>query len=122
PVETPVNTLKELAESFSAQLTYKTRDAVVLARGLAYRSHMQFRISSIPVGYPAGNFLDFHQEHIRQLFSYGESCAAQGLLWTSVAKSIERNIYQHVGATPSTTTCPGSAPPTSLKRTDLRNP
>jgi predicted acylesterase/phospholipase RssA len=115
PVETPVSTLKELAESFSAQITYKTRDAVVLARGLAYRSHMQFRISSIPVGYPAGSFLDFHQKHIRQLFSYGESCAAQGLLWTSVAKSIERNVYRHVGATPSTTACPGSALSTSLK-------
>ncbi|HEX5353424.1 MAG TPA: patatin-like phospholipase family protein [Rhodanobacteraceae bacterium] len=118
PVETPVNTLKELAESFSAQLTYKTRDAVVLAQGLAYRSHMQFRVSSIPVGYPAGNFLDFHQKHIRQLFSYGESCAAQGLLWTSVAKSIERNIYRHVGATASTTACPGSVPSTSPKRAD----
>ena len=118
PVETPVNTLKELAESFSAQLTYKTRDAVVLARGLAYRSHMQFRITSIPVGYPAGSFLDFHQTHIRQLFSYGESCAAQGLLWTSVAKSIERNIYRHVEATQSTTACPGSVSSTSQNRTD----
>lgn len=115
PAETPVNTLKELAESFSAQVTYKTRDAVVLARGLAYRSHMQFRISSIPVGYPAGSFLDFRQGHIRQLFAYGESCARQGLLWTSVAKSIERNIYRHVGAAPSTTACPASAPPPTLK-------
>lgn len=112
PVETPVNTLKELEESFSAQMTYKTRDAVVLARGLAHRSHMQFSISSIPVGYPAGSFLDFHQAHIRQLFSYGESCAARGLLWTTVAKSIERNIYRHVGATiPPTTACPALAPP-----------
>jgi len=107
PMETPVNTLKELAESFSAQLTYKTRDAIVLARGLAYGSHMQFRITSIPVGYPAGSFLDFRRKHIRQLFSYGESCAAQGLLWTSAAKSIERNIYRRVGAAPSTITCPG---------------
>lgn len=123
PVETPVNTLKELAESFSAQMTYKTRDAVVLARGLAYRSHMQFRISSIPVGYPAGSFLDFHQAHIHQLFSYGEFCAARGLLWTTVAKSIERNVYRHVGVTiPSTTACPALAPSpapgTSLERAE----
>ncbi|HJR13127.1 MAG TPA: patatin-like phospholipase family protein [Rhodanobacteraceae bacterium] len=113
PVETPVNTLKELAESFSAQLTYKTRDAVVLARGLAYRSHMRFRVSSIPVGYPAGSFLDFHQKHIRQLFSYGESCAAQGLLWTSVAKSIERNVYRHIGERAPSMACPAS--PSSVR-------
>jgi predicted acylesterase/phospholipase RssA len=117
PMETPVNTLKELAESFSAQLTYKTRDAIVLARGLAYGSHMEFRITSIPVGYPAGSFLDFHPKHVRQLFSYGESCAAQGLLWTSVAKSIERNIYRRAGVASSTVACPGSAS-TSLKRLD----
>lgn len=116
PKSTPVNTLKELAESFSAQVTYKTRDAVVLARGLAYRSHMQFRISSIPVGYPAGSFLDFQQKHIRQLFSYGESCAAQGLLWTGVAQSIERNVYHAIGEVPFTTSCPAAAPPTSLHR------
>lgn len=118
PRRTPVNTLKELAASFSAQLTYKTRDAMVLARDIARRNHMRFRVSSIPVGYPAGSFLDFRRKHIRQLFSYGESCAARGLLWTSVVKSIERNIYRHVGATPSTTACPGSVPSTSLKRTD----
>jgi len=106
--------LKELAESFSAQMTYKTRDAVVLARDLAYRSHMQFRITSIPVGYPAGNFLDFSRPHIRQLFSYGESCAAQGLLWTSVAKSIERNVYYHIEAAPFTLACPASAPSTPV--------
>jgi predicted acylesterase/phospholipase RssA len=109
PVPTPVNTLKELAESFSAQMTYKTRDAVVLARDLAHRSHMQFSVTSIPVDYPAGSFLDFSQPHIRQLFSYGESCAEQGLLWTSVAKSIERNIYHQAGAARPTMTCPGSA-------------
>ena len=116
PKSTPVSTLKELVESFSAQMTYKTRDAVVLARGLAQRSHMQFRISSIPVGYPAGSFLDFHRQHIRQLFSYGESCAAQGLLWTSVAKSIERNIYRAIGEAPFTMSCPAAAPSTSLHR------
>lgn len=114
PMETPINTLKELVESFSAQMTYKTRDAVVLARGLAYRSHMQFRITSIPVGYPAGSFLDFQRQHIRQLFSYGESCAAQGLLWTSVAKSIERNVYRHIEAAPFTLACPASAPSTPV--------
>jgi predicted acylesterase/phospholipase RssA len=110
PRETPVNTLKELVESFSAQMTYKTRDALVLARGLAYRSDMRFRVTSIPVRYPAGSFLDFHRKHIRQLFSYGESCAAQGLLWTSIAKSIERNIYRHVGVPVTTMACPGSVP------------
>lgn len=114
PMETPVNTLKELVESFSAQMTYKTRDALVLTRGLAYRSHMQFRITSIPVGYPAGSFLDFQRQHIRQLFSYGESCAAQGLLWTSVAKSIERNVYHHIEAAPFTLACPASAPSTPV--------
>ncbi len=119
PVETPVNMLKELAESLSAESTYKTRDAVLLARGLAYRSHMQFRLTSIPVNYPAGNFLDFDRKHIRRLFSYGEFCAARGLLWTSVAKSVKRNIYRQIGVAPSTIACPASTPPTSLERAAL---
>jgi predicted acylesterase/phospholipase RssA len=122
PRATPVNTQRELVESFSAQMTYKTRDAVVLARGLAYRSHMQFRIASIPVGYPAGSFLDFHRRHIRQLFSYGESCAAQGQLWTSVAKSIERNIYHGTGEVPLTMSCPALAPSTPRPPTPHATP
>lgn len=113
PEEVPVNALKELTDSFSAQLTYKTRDALGLAHALAQRDHMHFRLTSIPVGYPAGSFLGFDRKHLRQLFAYGETCAARGLLWTNVAGSVKRNVYRHAEAASASLDCPAEAPAAS---------
>lgn len=109
PRETPINTLQVLKESFSAQLTYKTRDALGLIMALSHRNHMAFHLTDIPVGYPAGSFLDFHRKHMQQLFDYGEACAAEGLLWTSPEQTIRRDLYGKADEAQVTTACPAPA-------------
>lgn len=109
PEETPINTIKILIDSFSAQITYKTRDALALVIALARRNHMHFRLTDIPVEYPSGSFLDFHRAHLRQLFGYGESCAKQGLLWTNPEQSIRHNLYRHPDEAALRAACPAAA-------------
>lgn len=96
PVETPVHTLKILERSFSAQLSYKTQDALGLVYALTRANHMDFQLADIPAGYTAGSFLDFHQEHLHRLFDFGEGCAKQGLLWASVEQSLHSNFDHDV--------------------------
>jgi hypothetical protein len=109
PSTTPINTLDVLERSFSAQLTYKTRDALVLTLALTRRQHMRFNIADIPVEYPFGSFLDFSREHMRALFRYAAGCAARGMLWASVEQSIRHNLYRHATGTSSQPACPGPA-------------
>jgi len=42
---------------------------------------MHFRLTEIPVGYPIKSSVDFDPRYMRELFDYGERCAAAGLLW-----------------------------------------
>lgn len=105
PVETPINTLKVLEASFSAELVYGTRDSVDAVISLARRDHMDFLLTSMPSDYPSGDFLDFHEQHLQQLFDYGQSCAARGLLWTNVSQAVARDVHLSLdGAT--STACP----------------
>jgi predicted acylesterase/phospholipase RssA len=92
PKESSVSTFSVLANSFSAQITYKTRDALTLILDTAHRNDMRLFMTEIPTGYSAGSYLDFSRAHLDKLFGYGESCAAQGLLWTTVEQSIQRNL------------------------------
>jgi len=108
PDEVPVNTLKVLERSYSAGLTYETRDALNTVIALAQRDGMHLHMTFLPTTYPSGSFLDFHREHLRQLFGYGEECAKEGLLWTSVAASIQRNVYRHSNAKKAASACPAA--------------
>ncbi|MBN8735432.1 MAG: patatin-like phospholipase family protein [Xanthomonadales bacterium] len=111
PRQTPINTVKILEESFSAQLTYKTRDALGLVMALSRRYHMVFHLTDMPVDYPAGSFLDFSRKHMQQLFDYGETCAAENLLWTSPGGTIRRDFYGRADEGSTSTECPASASP-----------
>lgn len=113
PSETPVNILHILEDSFSAQLTYNTREALNEVIALANRDGMHLALATLPDAYPSGSFLDFHRKHLQQLFDYGESCAKRGLLWTSATQDIRRNFYQGSGD-PSKTLCPGAVSTTYL--------
>lgn len=72
PQTTPINTLKVLENSFSAQVTYKTRDALGPVQDTARKNQIQFRLTGISLEYSSGNFLDFSRAHLHQLFMYGE--------------------------------------------------
>jgi hypothetical protein len=109
PVETPVNTIKVMASSFSAQLTYKTRDALGLILDLTRRDHMNFLLTEIPVEYPFGNFLDFSRGHLNRLLDYGEGCAAQAQLWTTPEQSLRHNLSRYADEATMRTACPGAS-------------
>lgn len=106
PTETPINTLKILEDSFSAQLTYSTRQALNEVIALAHRGGMHLVFTSLPDTYDAGSFLDFQRKHLQRLFDYGESCAERGLLWTSPEQGVRRDIYRFGDADSVGMACP----------------
>lgn len=110
PTKTPINTLKILEDSFSAQLTYSTRQALNEVIALAHRGRMHLEFASLPDAYRAGSFLDFRRKHLQQLFDYGESCAARGLLWTSPAQGVRRDIYRPGDVDSVRMACPAPVP------------
>ena len=109
PHETPINTFKVLADSLSAQLTYKTRDALNLVMDLTHLDDMRFHLTLIPAEYPSGDFLDFSRKHVSRLFGYGEGCAMQALLWTSADQALHHDIYRHAGEAATDDACPATA-------------
>jgi predicted acylesterase/phospholipase RssA len=92
PRRTPVNTIGMLARAFSADFTYKSRDALLLAVMYSRRRHMHLHLTEIPPAYPYESFVDFRPESMRRLFDFGADCAAQGLLWETVEQSLKRNM------------------------------
>lgn len=109
PVQTPVDTIKVLESSFSAQLTYKTRDALGLILDLTRRDRMNFLLTELPVEYPFGSFLDFGREHLSRLLEYGEACAARAQLWTSPEQSLRHNLHRYAGEATRQAACPAAS-------------
>lgn len=109
PAEVPVNTIDVLRRSFSAGLTYKTRDALGVIMALTRPNHMHLQMTYLPTVYPSGSFLDFHRAHLHQLFRYGERCAMAGQLWASVTASVERNVYGQNDIDHAASACPAAA-------------
>lgn len=106
PVKTPANTLGVLSRSFSADLTYKSREALLTAIEYARNRHMQLHLTEIPPAYPYRGFTDFDSVHMRQLFDYGVRCASSGQLWETVAQSLRRNLHSGASGGAATTACP----------------
>ncbi len=109
PRTTPFNTIDVLSNSFAAEMTYKTRGAVLENIAAARRMHMQFRMTEIPVDYPQESFVDFDAKHMRALFDYAEDCASRGLLWLTPEQSIRRNMRMHPAIATQPPTCPAPA-------------
>ncbi|HET7359925.1 MAG TPA: patatin-like phospholipase family protein [Rhodanobacteraceae bacterium] len=106
PVGTPANTLGVLSRSFSADLTYKAREALVTAIDYARRRHMRLSLTEIPPDYPYRGFADFDSAHMRQLFDYGARCASSGQLWETVAQSLRRDLRPGASGEAATAACP----------------
>jgi hypothetical protein len=92
PQTTRYKTLDILANAFAAELTYKTREAIVDNIAAAHRLGMTFSLTEIPADYPQTSFVDFDQQRMRALFDYAADCATRGLLWLTPAQSIRRNM------------------------------
>lgn len=91
PTTTPVKTLDVMGRSFSAQLTYRTRETIINTVQMARQLGMQFRVTYIPVDYPVTSFVNFKPEYTRALFNYGARCAQQALLWLTPQEAVRRN-------------------------------
>lgn len=91
PMTTPVKTLDVMGRSFSAQLTYRTRETIVNTVQMARQLGMEFRVTDIPVDYPVTSFVNFKPEYTRGLFDYGARCAQNGLLWLTPQEAVKRN-------------------------------
>lgn len=103
PQTTRYNTADILANALAAELTYKTREAIVDNIAASRRLGMQFHLTEIPVDYPQTSFIDFDQQHMQALFDYAADCAARGLLWLTPAQSVRHNMttYRPTGSAPS---------------------
>lgn len=110
PSTTPVSTLEMLTRSFSASMTYKTREAILGTINLTRNLGMRFRLTDIPADFPVANIVDFSPRFMRSLFDYGERCAASGRLWLTPAQSINRNQVREGEPSGRATPCPGTVP------------
>ena len=108
PTTTPISTLAMLTRSFSAGMTYQTREAILGTINLTRHLGMRFRLTSIPVDYPSRTIVDFSPRFMRGLFDYGERCAASGQLWLTPEQSIERNTSAGRVRRAADTPCPGA--------------
>lgn len=108
PQTTRYNTIDVLSNAFAAELTYKTREAIVDNIAAAQRLGMTFHLTEIPVDYPQASFIDFDQPHMQALFDYAADCAARGLLWLTPAQSIRRNMGAHRVPGSGTPKCPAT--------------
>lgn len=109
PQTTPFNTIDVLSNSIAAEMTYKTRGAIVENIATAKRLGMTFRMTEIPVDYPQESFIDFDQQHMRALFNYAADCAARGLLWMTPDQSIRRNMTANRAPASASPACPAQA-------------
>ncbi|TPG07322.1 hypothetical protein EAH88_12805 [Rhodanobacter glycinis] len=106
PKTTRYNTIDILSNAFAAEMTYKTREAIVDNIAAAHRLGMTFNLTEIPVDYPQASFIDFDQQHMQALFDYAADCATRGLLWLTPARSIRRNMTAYTAPVTSHPACP----------------
>ncbi|KRE86017.1 hypothetical protein ASG75_10810 [Rhodanobacter sp. Soil772] len=111
PQTTRFNTIDVLSNSFAAEMTYKTRGAIVENIAAAKRLDMTFRMTEIPIDYPQESFIDFDQKHMQALFDYAADCAAQGLLWMTPQQSIRRNMSTNRAPVSGSLACPAQVTP-----------
>ncbi|MDE2350228.1 MAG: patatin-like phospholipase family protein [Gammaproteobacteria bacterium] len=108
PKTTPIRTIEVLTRSFSAGMTYKTREAIIDTINLTRRLGMSFRLTEIPVDFPVSTVVDFSPKFMRSLFDYGERCAAAGRIWVTPEQSIKHNMAARERSTAANTACPGT--------------
>ena len=113
PQTTRYNTVDILANALAAELTYKTREAIVDNIAASRRLGMQFQLTEVPVDYPQASFIDFDQAHMQALYDYAADCAARGLLWLTPDQSIRRNMGAHHAPVSGVPACPAAAPASS---------
>ena len=106
PQTTPTHTIDILSAGFSAEMTYKTREAIISNLAAAHRLGMHFHMTEIPADYPQANFIDFDPHAMQALFDFASTCAKRGQLWLTAAQSIQRNMHPLVLGDSTPPVCP----------------
>jgi predicted patatin/cPLA2 family phospholipase len=108
PQTTRYNTIDIVTNALAAEMTYKTREAIVDNIAMARRLGMQFSLTEVPVDYPQNSFVDFDQARMLALFDYAADCAERGLVWMTPAQSVVRNMGARRSRTSTSPACPAA--------------
>ncbi len=108
PHTTRYNTMDIISSALAAEMTYKTREAIIDNIAAAKISAMQFRLTAIPMDYPNSSFINFEPAHMHALFIYGRDCAVRGMAWTTPTQFSDQQTSSPQQHPPGVTACPGA--------------
>jgi Patatin-like phospholipase len=77
-----------VGRSFSAAMKHLSRAEVIAVNQFADKYRMSVRSTYLPFDYPSYSSADFRAPAMRVLFNYGERCAEQGRLWTTLDQTM----------------------------------
>jgi predicted acylesterase/phospholipase RssA len=101
-------TVPILRRSATIALRRTTVQAATVAFGIAARSGMAFRITSIPNDYPFDGPLDLRPEHMRTLFDFGARCVLAGQLWETSLQLLTQRAATRTADSAAATACPAA--------------
>jgi hypothetical protein len=88
-----------IGRSFDAAMKHLSRGQVIAVNQFADKYRMSVRSTYLPFDYPPYDSADFHASAMRVLFNYGERCAKQGRLWSTMEQTMA--AASEAAATPS---------------------
>jgi len=77
-----------VGRSFEAAMKHLSRGQVIAVSQFADKYGMSVESTYLPFDYPPYDSADFHASAMRVLFNYGERCAEQGRLWTTIDQTM----------------------------------
>jgi predicted acylesterase/phospholipase RssA len=88
PETTPFRLRPIVARTFSVALKHMSRAQVVAVDQFAEKYRMSVKSTYLPFDYPKYSSADFRASTMRPLFEYGERCARNGRLWTTLDETM----------------------------------
>jgi hypothetical protein len=73
-----------LMRTFTSTLTHIARSQITEVKQLTDQYKISLSVTAVSTEHPQIAALDFSRSALRELFNYGDRCAANGQLWTSV--------------------------------------
>jgi predicted acylesterase/phospholipase RssA len=89
PQTTPFRLRPIVARTFSVALKHMSRAQIVAVDQFAEKYRMSVQSTYLPFDYPQYSSADFRASTMRPLFEYGERCAQNGRLWTTLDETMD---------------------------------
>jgi predicted acylesterase/phospholipase RssA len=96
-----------LSRSFTTAMMYMSRTQILEAKQFADQHGMSLHVTAIAAGHPSVDPLDFRVQAMRGLFDYGERCAEDGQLWTTVDQLLSYRTQEGRQLVDPRAGCPG---------------